>query len=164
MQDKVDTRYWRFCLLMGPVFFAVRFVCAGVPGPGLPPFAPDAPPADLAGWFRGNVGSKRLRMVAAMAFAPAHGVRGYGLAKMLGRSVDKDSILVRLARVGAARTRIALRVPSSVRLTAAVRPCGAPAANARAVPDGVTGYPVRQNAAPYPHDTRARPPLPSNLI
>lgn len=122
MQDKIDTRYWRFCLWMGPVFIAVFFVCWGLLGHNFPPFSPDAPASQVAGWFRANAGSVRLGMVVAMTFAPAYGVWGYALAKILEQSIGKDSILVQLARLGAAWTTITVLVPTSFWLTAAFRP------------------------------------------
>lgn len=122
MQGKVDTRYWRFCLWMGPLFVAVFFVCWGLLGHNFPPFTPDTPAAEVATWFRDHAATVRLGMVVAMTFAPAYGVWGYGLAKILEQSVDKDSIIVQLARVGAAWTTITILVPTSFWLTAAFRP------------------------------------------
>jgi hypothetical protein len=126
MQDKVDTRYWRFCLWMGPLFVAVFYYCWGVLGHNFPPFTPDTPAAEVAAYFRDNAGSVRFGMVVAMTFAPAYGVWGYALAKVLERAVggDKpaDNIMVQLARVGAAWTVITLLVPTSFWLTAAFRP------------------------------------------
>lgn len=122
MQAKVDTHYWRFCLCMGPVFVAVFYACWGVLGHNFPPFPPDAPASEVAGYFRENANSVRLGMVLAMTFAPAYGVWGYALAKVLEQVVGSDSILVQLARVGAAWTVITVLIPTSFWLTAAFRP------------------------------------------
>ena len=119
---KVDTRYWRFCTWMGPLFVAVFFVCWGLMGHNFPPFTPDTRAPVVAGWFRDHAGTVRLGMVVAMTFAPAYGVWGYALAKVLEQVIEKDSILVQLARVGAAWTTITVLVPTSFWLTAAFRP------------------------------------------
>lgn len=118
----VDTRYWRFCALMGPLFVAVFFYFWGILGHNFPPFSPDAPAAEVAGYFRDNASSVRLGMVVAMTFAPAYGVWGYALAKVLEQAIPSNSILVQLARVGAAWTTITLLIPTSFWLTAAFRP------------------------------------------
>ena len=68
----------------------------------------------------------RLGMVLAMTAAPCYGVWGYALTKVLEEVVGKDSILVPLARVGAAWTTITVLVPSSFWLTAAYRPDALP--------------------------------------
>jgi hypothetical protein len=60
-------------------------------------------------------------MVIAMTFAPAYGVWGYALAKVLEQVVEKDSILVQLSRVGAAWTTITVLIPCAFWLTAAFR-------------------------------------------
>ncbi len=122
MNAAVDTRYWRLCNWMGPVFIAVFFVCWGLLGHNFPPFSPDAPASEVAGWFRSNANGVRLGMVIAMTFAPAYGVWGYALAKVVEQIVGKDSILVQLARVGAAWTTITILIPTSFWLTAAFRP------------------------------------------
>ena len=126
MQGKVDTRYWRFCLALGPIFVAVFYGCWGVLGHNFPPFTPDAPASEVAGWFRTHANGVRFGMVVAMTFAPAYGVWGYALAKVLEHSVGgdrpADNIMVQLARVGAAWTTITLLVPTSFWLTAAFRP------------------------------------------
>jgi hypothetical protein len=125
MQSKVDTRYWRFCAWMGPLFVAVFFYCWGILGHNFPPFTPDTPAADVAAWFRDHRGSVRLGMVIAMSFAPAYGVWGYAVAKVLEQAVGgdrpADNILVQLARVGAAWTTITVLVPTSFWLTAGFR-------------------------------------------
>lgn len=122
MTAKVDTRYWRLCGWMGPVFITVFFVCWGLLGHNFPPFPPDAPASEVAGFFRGNADSIRLGMVIAMTFAPAYGVWGYSLAKVGEQIVEKDSILIQLARLGAAWTTITVLIPTSFWLTAAFRP------------------------------------------
>jgi hypothetical protein len=122
MNGKVDTRYWRFCAWMGPVFVAVFFLCWGLLGRNFPPFQPDVPAAEVASYFRENAGSVRLGMVIAMTFAPAYGVWGYALAKVLEQVDGKDTLMVQLARVGAAWTTITVLVPTSFWLTAAFRP------------------------------------------
>lgn len=122
MGEKVDTAYWRLCAWMGPLFVAVFYVCWGVLGHNFPPFTPDRPASEVAGWFRENAGGVRFGMVVAMTFAPAYGVWGYAVAKVLEQVVGKDSILVQLARVGAAWTTITILIPSSFWLTAAFRP------------------------------------------
>jgi hypothetical protein len=104
------------------VFVAVFFVCWGLLGHNFPPFTPDTPAAEVAGWFRGHANGVRLGMVVAMTFAPAYGVWGYAIAKLLEQVIEKDNILVQLARVGAAWTTITLLVPTSFWLTAAFRP------------------------------------------
>ncbi len=126
MADKVDTRYWRFCAWMGPVFVLVFYACWGVLGHNFPPFSPEAPAAEVAGWFRDNRNGVRLGMVIAMTFAPAYGVWGYAVAKVLEQVVGKDHIMVQLARVGAAWTVITILIPSSFWLTAAYRPDALP--------------------------------------
>jgi hypothetical protein len=126
MQPKVDTRYWRFCAWMGPVFVAVFYYCWGVLGHNFPPFTPDAPASEVATWFREHRNGVRFGMVVAMTFAPCYGVWGYACAKVLERVVEKDSIIVQLARVGAAWTVITVLVPSSFWLTAAFRPDALP--------------------------------------
>ncbi|MFM6854850.1 MAG: hypothetical protein ACKOUM_12295 [Sphingopyxis sp.] len=122
MSGQIDTRYWRFCLWMGPVFVAVFYYCWGVLGHNFPPFAPDAPASEVAAYFRDNAASVRLGMVIAMTFAPAYGVWGYALAKILHQVEGGDTLMVQLARVGAAWTTITVLVPSSFWLTAAFRP------------------------------------------
>ncbi|WP_068075729.1 hypothetical protein [Novosphingobium lentum] len=122
MADRVDTRYWRFCAWMGPLFVAVFFVCWGLLGHNFPPFAPDAPASEVATYFRTHANGVRLGMVIAMSFAPAYGVWGYAVAKVLEQVIEKDNILVQLARVGAAWTTITILVPTSFWLTAAFRP------------------------------------------
>lgn len=122
METRVDTRYWRFCLWMGPLFVAVLFVCWGILGHNFPPFTPDTPASEVAGWYRQHANGVRLGMVIAMSFAPAYGVWGYAVAKVLEQVVEKDSLIVQLARVGAAWTTITLLVPTSFWLTAAFRP------------------------------------------
>lgn len=119
-----DTRYWRFCAWMGPLFVAVFYVCWGLLGHNFPPFPPETPAAEVAGWFRENANGVRLGMVVAMTFAPAYGVWGYALAKVLERSmgVGSDNLIVQLARLGAAWTTITVLVPTSFWLTAAFRP------------------------------------------
>ncbi|HMO68287.1 MAG TPA: hypothetical protein PKD92_00850 [Novosphingobium sp.] len=128
--DKVDTRYWRFCLWMGPLFVAVFYVCWGILGHNFPPFSPEAPASEVATWFRDNRNGVRLGMVIAMTFAPAYGVWGYALAKVLesavGGSNPGSSLIVQLARVGAAWTTITVLVPTSFWLTAAYRPDALP--------------------------------------
>lgn len=121
-EKTVDTRYWRFCAWMGPLFVAVFYYCWGVLGHNFPPFTPDTPASEVAGWFRENANGARLGMVVAMTFAPAYGVWGYSLAKVLEQVDGKDTILVQLARVGAAWTTITVLIPSSFWLTAAFRP------------------------------------------
>ena len=123
-QNRVDTAYWRFCALMGPVFVAVFYVCWGLLGHNFPPFSPDAPASEVAGWFRENANGARLGMVIAMTFAPAYGVWGYAMAKVMEQSSGggANSIMVQLARVGAAWTTITVLIPSSFWLTAAFRP------------------------------------------
>ncbi|WP_072383346.1 hypothetical protein [Novosphingobium sp. NDB2Meth1] len=118
----VDTRYWRFCASMGPLFVLVFYLCWGILGHNFPPFSPDAPASEVATYFRENAGSVRFGMVMAMTFAPAYGVWGYSVAKVLEQVIEKDSIVVQLARVGAAWTVITLLVPTSFWLTAAFRP------------------------------------------
>jgi len=118
----VDTRYWRFCAAMGPLFVAVFYLCWGVLGHNFPPFQPDAPASEVATYFRDHAGSVRFGMVMAMTFAPAYGVWGYAVAKVLEHVEGKDSIMVQLARVGAAWTVITLLVPTSFWLTAGFRP------------------------------------------
>lgn len=126
MTDETDTRYWRACLFLGPVFVAVFFYCWGVLGRNFPPFAPDAPAAEVAAYFRDNRNAVRLGMVIAMTFAPAYGVWGYAVAKIAGRVAGDRHLLVQLARVGAAWTTITLLVPTSFWLTAAYRPDALP--------------------------------------
>ena len=120
--SQVDTRYWRFCAWMGPLFVAVFYFCWGILGHNFPPFTPDTPADVVAGWFRENANGVRLGMVIAMTFAPAYGVWGYAVAKVLEQVAGHDSILVQLARVGAAWTTITVLVPTSFWLTAAFRP------------------------------------------
>jgi hypothetical protein len=122
MQTNVNTRYWRFCAWMGPLFVAVLYYCWGVLGHNFPPFTPDTPAAEIASWFRDHRNGVRFGMVMAMTFAPAYGVWGYAVAKVLEQVVEKDNILVQLARVGAAWTVITLLIPTSFWLTAAFRP------------------------------------------
>ena len=127
MSAKVDTRYWRFCLWMGPLFVLVFYACWGVLGHNFPPFSPDAPASEVAGWFRENRNGVRLGMVIAMTFAPAYGVWGYALAKILGRVVnDEHNIIVQLARLGAAWTTITILIPTSFWLTGSYRPDALP--------------------------------------
>lgn len=127
---KVDTRYWRFCLWMGPLFIGVFFVFWGILGHNFPPFAPEAPAEEVANWFRDNRNGVRLGMVVAMTFSVCYGVWGYGLAKVLEQTVGgKDpasNIIVQLARLGACWTTITVLVPSSFWLTAAYRPDALP--------------------------------------
>lgn len=122
MSGKVDTRYWRFCAWMGMAFIAVFGLCWGLLGHNLPPFAPDVPASEVAGWYRDHASGIRFGMVMAMSFAPAYGVWGYAVAKVLEQVVGKDSILVQLARVGAAWTTITVLIPCAFWLTAAFRP------------------------------------------
>ena len=126
MTDQVDTRFWRFCLWMGPLFVAVFYYCWGVLGHNFPPFSPEAPASEVAGWFRDNRNDVRLGMVVAMTFAPAYGVWGYAVAKVLEQVVGPNHLMVQLARVGAAWTTITVLVPSSFWLTAAYRPDALP--------------------------------------
>jgi hypothetical protein len=126
MQSKVDTRYWRFCAYMGPLFVAIFYYCWGVLGHNFPPFQPDTPASEVAGWFRDHRNGVRFGMVVAMSAAPLYGVWGYACAKLLEQVVEKDNILVQLARVGAAWTVITLLVPTSFWLTAAFRPDALP--------------------------------------
>ena len=126
MTDQVDTRFWRFCLWMGPLFVAVFYYCWGVLGHNFPPFSPEAPASEVAGWFRDNRNDVRLGMVVAMTFAPAYGVWGYAVAKVLEQVVGANHLMVQLARVGAAWTTITVLVPSSFWLTAAYRPDALP--------------------------------------
>lgn len=126
MTHDIDTRYWRFCLWMGPLFVSVFYYCWGVLGHNFPPFSPDAPAAEIAAYFREHRNDIRLGMVIAMTFAPAYGIWGYALAKLLAQVVPENSILVQLARVGAAWTTITILVPSSFWLTAAYRPDALP--------------------------------------
>lgn len=120
----IDTRYWRFCALMGPLFVAVFYVCWGLLGHNFPPFPPDAPASEVAGWFRQNANGVRLGMVVAMTFAPSYGVWGYAVAKVLEQASGSggNAIIVQLARVGAAWTTITVLIPTSFWLTAAFRP------------------------------------------
>jgi hypothetical protein len=126
MSHKVETSYWRFCLWMGPIFVAIFYYCWGVLGHNFPPFSPDAPASEVAGWFRDNREGVRLGMVIAMSAAPCYGVWGYGLAKVLEQTIGKDSIIVQLARLGAAWTTITVLIPTSFWLTAAYRPDALP--------------------------------------
>jgi len=127
MEGKVDTRYWRFCLWMGPTFVLVFFLCWGVLGHNFPPFPPDTPASEVAGWFRENHNGVKLGMVIAMTFAPAYGVWGYALAKILGQVIkDEHNIIVQLARLGAAWTTMAILIATSFWLTAAFRPDALP--------------------------------------
>jgi hypothetical protein len=130
MQAKVDTRYWRFCAWMGPLFVAVFYYCWGVLGHNFPPFSPDAPAAEVAGYFRDHRDGVRLGMVIAMTAAPCYGVWGYAMAKVLEHSVGGENpssnLMVQLARLGAAWTTITVLVPSSFWLTAAFRPDALP--------------------------------------
>jgi hypothetical protein len=126
MNAAVNTRYWRLCNLMGPVFITVFFVCWGLLGNNFPPIQPDVPASEVADYFRTNANSIKLGMVIAMSFAPAYGVWGYALAKVTEHIVEKDSILVQLARVGAAWTTMAILVATSFWLTAAFRPDALP--------------------------------------
>lgn len=126
MTDQVDTRFWRFCLWMGPLFVAVFYYCWGVLGHNFPPFSPEAPASEVAGWFRDHRNDVRLGMVVAMTFAPAYGVWGYAVAKVLEQVVGANHLMVQLARVGAAWTTITVLVPSSFWLTAAYRPDALP--------------------------------------
>jgi hypothetical protein len=130
MQANVDTRYWRFCAWMGPVFVAVFYYCWGVLGHNFPPFSPDAPASEVAGYFRDNRDDVRLGMVIAMTAAPCYGVWGYAIAKVLEHAVGGDNpssnLMVQLARLGAAWTTITVLVPSSFWLTAAFRPDALP--------------------------------------
>ena len=125
MHAKVDTRYWRFCAWMGPLFVAVFYYCWGVLGHNFPPFSPDAPAAEVAAYFRDNRDSVRLGMVIAMTFAPTYGVWGYAMAKVLEQSVGgahpASNLMVQLARLGAAWTTITVLIPTSFWLTAAFR-------------------------------------------
>ena len=107
---------------MGPVFIGVFFVFWGILGRNVPPFQPDLAASQVAGWYRANVSTIRLGMVVAMTFAPAYGIWGYALAKVLEQVVGKDSILVQLARLGAAWTTIPVLISCSFWLTAAFRP------------------------------------------
>ena len=126
MTGQVDTRFWRFCLWMGPLFVAVFYYCWGVLGHNFPPFSPEAPASEVAGWFRDHRNDVRLGMVVAMTFAPAYGVWGYAVAKVLEQVVGANHLMVQLARVGAAWTTITVLVPSSFWLTAAYRPDALP--------------------------------------
>lgn len=126
MTNDIDTRYWRFCLWMGPLFVSVFYYCWGVLGHNFPPFSPDAPASEVASYFREHRNEIRLGMVIAMTFAPAYGIWGYALAKLLSQVVPENSILVQLARVGAAWTTITVLVPTSFWLTAAYRPDALP--------------------------------------
>ena len=126
MTNDVDTRYWRFCLWIGPLFVAVLYYCWGVLGHNFPPFSPEAPASEVAIYFRDHRNEIRLGMVVAMTFAPAYGVWGYALAKLLAAATSPDHILVQLARVGAAWTTITLLIPTSFWLTAAYRPDALP--------------------------------------
>lgn len=127
---KADTRYWRFCLWMGPLFVAVFYLCWGVLGHNFPPFSPETPASEVATWFRENRNGVRLGMVIAMTFAPAYGVWGYAMAKVLESAVGGNNpggnLIVQLARVGAAWTTITVLVPTSFWLTAAYRPDALP--------------------------------------
>jgi hypothetical protein len=127
---KVDTHAWRFCLWMGPLFVAVFYLCWGVLGHNFPPFSPETPASEVATWFRENRNGVRLGMVIAMTFAPAYGVWGYAMAKVLESAVDGNNpggnLIVQLARVGAAWTTITVLVPTSFWLTAAFRPDALP--------------------------------------
>ena len=122
MSDKVDTRYWRFCAWMGPVFAGVFFVFWGLLGHNFPPFAPDAPASEVAGWFRSHANGVRLGMVVAMSFAPAYGVWGYAVAKVLQQVIEKDNILVQLSRMGAQLTVVPILISCSFWLVAGFRP------------------------------------------
>lgn len=126
MTNDIDTRFWRFCLWMGPLFVSVFYYCWGVLGHNFPPFSPDAPASEVASYFREHRNEIRLGMVIAMTFAPAYGIWGYALAKLLSQVVPENSILVQLARVGAAWTTITILVPTSFWLTAAYRPDALP--------------------------------------
>jgi len=126
MTNDIDTRYLRFCLWMGPLFVSVFYCCWGVLGHNFPPFSPDAPASEVASYFREHRNEIRLGMVIAMTFAPAYGIWGYALAKLLSQVVPENSILVQLARVGAAWTTITVLVPTSFWLTAAYRPDALP--------------------------------------
>jgi hypothetical protein len=122
VHEQKEYGIWRFCAWMGPLFAAVFIYFWGWLGHNFPPFQPDVPASDVAAYFRGNANSVRLGMVMAMTFAPCYGVWGYSIAKVLERVVGKDSILVQLARVGAAWTVITVLIPTSFWLTAAFRP------------------------------------------
>jgi hypothetical protein len=130
VQTKVDTRYWRFCATMGPLFVAIFYYCWGVLGHNFPPFSPDVPASEVASYFRDNRDGIRLGMVIAMTAAPCYGVWGYAMAKVLEQSIGggkpSDNILVQLARLGAAWTTITILVPTSFWLTAAYRPDALP--------------------------------------
>lgn len=130
MTSHPDTRYWRFCAWMGPLFVAVFYYCWGVLGHNFPPFSPDAPAAEVAGYFRDNRDGVRLGMVIAMTAAPCYGVWGYALAKVMEQSVGggnpSSNLMAQLARLGAAWTTITVLVPSSFWLTAAFRPDALP--------------------------------------
>lgn len=130
MTNQIDTRYWRFCAWMGPLFVAVFYYCWGVLGHNFPPFSPDAPASEVAAYFRDNRDGVRLGMVIAMTAAPCYGVWGYAMAKVLERSVGGDNpsnnLMAQLARLGAAWTTITVLVPSSFWLTAAYRPDALP--------------------------------------
>lgn len=126
MAATIDTRYWRFCAWMGPLFVAIFYYCWGVLGHNFPPFSPDAPASEVAGWFRDNRNGVRLGMVIAMTAAPCYGVWGYAVAKVLEQVSGKDSLMVQLARLGAAWTTITVLIPTSFWLTAAYRPDALP--------------------------------------
>lgn len=130
MQGKIDTRYWRFCAWLGPAFVAIFYYCWGVLGHNFPPFSPDAPASEVAGWFRDNRNGVRLGMVIAMTAAPFYGVWGYAMAKVAESAVGGDNpssnLMVQLARLGAAWTTITVLIPTSFWLTAGYRPDALP--------------------------------------
>lgn len=122
MNEGKEYGVWRFCAWNGALFMAVFVYFWGYLGHNFPPFQPDVPAAEVAGWFRSNAGSIRLGMVVAMTFAVCYAVWGLAIGRVMEHVCGRDSLLVKLQVWGAGLTVVPVLVSTSFWLTGAFRP------------------------------------------
>src|SRR5258706_1853317 len=126
MGDSSEFKYWRFCAWNAPVFMFVFIAFGELMGHNIPPWNPETPAAVVANWFRADANLIRTGMVMGMTFAVCYCVWGLAIARVMGKIVGKDSLLVDLQVWGAGLTVVPLLVSTSFWLAGAYRPAALP--------------------------------------
>lgn len=113
---------WAFCNSAGMIFMACFILFWGIMTPNMPPIHAHVTPEGIEALVRDNYNMIRLGMVLAMSTLTLNYVWAVGMAKLMGKVVGKDSILIPLQVVGGGLTTMSLMISCAYWLTMGYRP------------------------------------------
>ncbi|PWR22016.1 DUF4386 family protein [Zavarzinia compransoris] len=117
-----DTRVWKFCAWMGPVYIVGSVIGFALIAGFMPPPAAHWGPQAVADFYTANSLGIRIGMVITLLFQPLYIVFAVAIAQLMRKAEGRSAALSTMQLIGAVLTWVIIVVALFLWLTAAFRP------------------------------------------